>query len=212
MMPQTLARAFEPYFSTKGIGKGTGLGLAVVYGVVRRNNGHVRIESAPQQGTRVEVYWPRELSRKPLELRQLPGEVPRGSETILLVEDFDHLRLMTRSFLRSQGYTVVEAANGEQGLEVFRQARAEGRTVDMVLTDVIMPGMSGADLAQQVLSIEPSTKVLYASGYTGDLLATYGVSERDAALIEKPFSFESLARKIREILDHSNSHEIRRRA
>ncbi len=199
MDENTLSRIFEPYFTTKERGKGTGLGLAVVYGIVDHNGGHIRVESMLGDGTTVEIYLPRvEEAAAPTEPAKIDYETVRGSETILLVEDSEDLRQMTGAFLRMQGYTVVEATNGAEAVGVIQQYKAR---IHLMLTDVILPGISGPELAKRVASLRPEMKVLYASGYTGDVLQRYGIPESNAPFIEKPFSFDFLAQKVRGLLE-----------
>jgi PAS domain S-box-containing protein len=197
MNAETTHRVFEPYFSTKEREKGTGLGLAVVYGIVRQNRGHIIINSNLGTGTTVEIYWPQVEPVESGEMTPAPVVVPPGSETILLVEDFAALREMTRLFLQQQGYTVLEAGNGTEALELIQDYR---HSIDLLITDVVMPGMSGPELAQQAVAMRRGLKVLYVSGYTGELLASHGVSFSDDLLVEKPFVFPFLAQKIRETL------------
>ena len=199
MDQNTLSRIFEPYFTTKERGKGTGLGLAVVYGIVDQNGGHIRVDSEPEQGTKFEIYLPRvEEAAAPAQPAKINYETLRGSETILLVEDSEDLRQMTCTFLRMQGYTVVEATNGAEAVGAIQQYKAP---IHLMLTDVILPGMSGLELAKRVASLRPDMKVLCASGYTGDVLQRYGISESNIPFIEKPFSFDFLAQKVRQLLE-----------
>jgi PAS domain S-box-containing protein len=198
MDENTLARIFEPYFTTKERGQGTGLGLAVVHGIVDQNGGQIRVDSAPEHGTTFEIYLPRvEDAAAPAEPTETNYETLRGSETVLLVEDSQDLREMTCAFLQMQGYTVIEVGNGAEALEAIQLYRAP---IHLMLTDVILPGISGPELAKSVASLRPETTVLYASGHTGDLIERYGISG-SAHFIEKPFTFNSLARKVRELLE-----------
>ena len=199
MDQSTLSRIFEPYFTTKERGKGTGLGLAVVYGIVDQNGGHIRVDSEPEHGTKFEIYLPRvEEAAAPAQPAKINYETLRGSETILLVEDSEDLRQMTCTFLRMQGYTVVEATNGAEAVGAIQQYKAP---IHLMLTDVILPGMSGLELAKRVESLRPDMKVLCASGYTGDVLQRYGISQSNIPFIEKPFSFDFLAQKVRQLLE-----------
>ena len=199
MDQSTLSRIFEPYFTTKERGKGTGLGMAVVYGIVDQNGGHIWVNSEPEQGTKFEIYLPRvEEAAAPAEPAKINYETLRGSETILLVEDSEDLRQMTCTFLRMQGYTVVEATNGAEAVGAIQQYKAP---IHLMLTDVILPGMSGLELAKRVESLRPDMKVLCASGYTGDVLQRYGISQSNIPFIEKPFSFDFLAQKVRQLLE-----------
>jgi PAS domain S-box-containing protein len=197
MDAETIRRAFEPYFSTKEREKGTGLGLAVVYGILRGNGGHIIINSMPGAGTTVDAYWPQVSSAGEEETAVVTTPLC-GSETILVVEDFTALREMTCSFLQQQGYTVLGADNGTEALELVRNYSGD---IDLLITDVVMPAMSGPALAARVVAMRPTIKVIYTSGYTGELLASHGVPCGDVTLIEKPFTFPFLAQKIREQLD-----------
>ncbi len=198
MDENTCSRVFEPYFTTKERGKGTGLGLAVVYGIVDQSGGHVWVDSKPGHGTTFTIYLPRvEEVAAPDEPAKVNYDELRGSETILLVEDSNDLRRMTRTFLQMQGYTVIEATNGDDAVEAIQQYKAP---IHLMLTDVVMPGIGGPELAKRAATLRPDMKVLYASGYAGDLLELYGVSASDIPLLEKPFNFDSLAQKMRELL------------
>jgi len=198
MDENTCSRVFEPYFTTKERGKGTGLGLAVVYDIVDQSGGHVWVESKPGHGTTFTIYLPRvEEVAAPDEPAKVNHEALRGSETILLVEDSNDLRRMTRAFLQMQGYKVMEATNGADAVEVIQQYKAP---IHLMLTDVVMPGISGPELAKRAATLRPNMKVLYASGYAGDLRELYGVSASDIPLLEKPFNFDSLGQKMRELL------------
>jgi two-component system, cell cycle sensor histidine kinase and response regulator CckA len=198
MDESTLSRIFEPYFTTKERGKGTGLGLAAVYGIVDQNGGHIRVESKLGDGTSFEIYLPRVEEAAAPEPAKRNYAILRGSETILLVEDSEDLRQMTGTFLRMQGYTVVEAPNGAEAVRAIQQYKAP---IHLMFTDVILPGISGPELAERLASQRPEMKVLYASGYTGDVLQRYRISESSAPFIEKPFSFDFLAQKVREVLE-----------
>jgi len=195
----TLAHIFEPFFTTKERGKGTGLGLATVYGIVKQSNGYISVGSTPGKGTSFQIYLPRHASQ-PTVAEQEPESVDklRGSETILLVEDSGPLRQLARSFLESAGFHVLSAENGEDALEVA--SRFE-RNFDLLLTDVVMPGMNGRLLAEHLLPRQPGMKVLYVSGYTDSFIAGHGVLDPGTHLLHKPFTEEVLIRKVREVLD-----------
>jgi two-component system, cell cycle sensor histidine kinase and response regulator CckA len=195
----TQARVFDPFFTTKGPGKGTGLGLSMVYGIVTQSGGRVAVTSAPGAGSTFNVWLP--AVHAPADVTAAPGAdgAMGGTETILLVEDDDDVRDLAEQVLESLGYVVVTAANGPAALRVC--ARPAQR-VDLMLTDVIMPQMSGKEAALGARRLRADLKVLYMSGYTDDALGRHGVVDADAALLEKPFTRESLARKVREALDH----------
>jgi two-component system cell cycle sensor histidine kinase/response regulator CckA len=195
------AHVFEPFFTTKELGKGTGLGLATVYGIVTQSGGSVSVESELGRGTTFEVLLPR--SFQPTERRApAPPRLawPGGTETILLVEDQDEVRAVTRAVLSRHGYTVLEASGGEGALQI---ALDHDVSIDLLLTDVIMPGMSGGDLARRILADRPRLGVLFASGYTDDAIMHHGVLDSGVFFIQKPFTPESLLRKAREVLDAS---------
>jgi two-component system, cell cycle sensor histidine kinase and response regulator CckA len=206
MDENTLSRIFEPYFTTKEMGKGTGLGLAAVYGIVDQTAGHIWVDSKPGHGTTFEIYLPRvEEAAAPEEPAKVSYEALRGSETILLVEDSEALREMTCAFLRMQGYTVIEATNGVEAVEAIQQYKAP---IHLMLTDVVMPGINGPELAKRAATLCPDMKVLYASGYARDLLEACGASAPDIPLLEKPFNFDSLAQEIRELLGQEKPQKI----
>ncbi|MGZ3545625.1 MAG: PAS domain S-box protein [Gemmatimonadaceae bacterium] len=194
----TRSRIFEPFFTTKGVGKGTGLGLATVYGIVKQSNGFVWVYSEPEHGSTFKIYLP--LVEEPAE--PFAGKIEQtaptgGTETILLAEDAAAVRVAVRQILERLGYTVIEAPNGAVALS----AAEHTSTVDLLLTDVVMPEMSGRELAERFTQIRPNTQVLFMSGYTDDAVIRHGVLRPGTAYIQKPFSAESLASKIREVLD-----------
>jgi two-component system cell cycle sensor histidine kinase/response regulator CckA len=192
------AHIFEPFFTTKEIGKGTGLGLATVYGIVKQSGGFVTVETAPRQGATFRIFFPRveglaDQTVRPTKLSFAAG----GSETILLVEDEFAVRRLARRLLRQQGYTVLEAANGQEAL---RLASQQNGRIDLLLTDVVMPGMSGPELAGHLNREQPSMKVLYMSGYADDALGHHGILAEGMAFLQKPFTPHDLARGVREAL------------
>jgi len=196
---ETLRHVFEPFFTTKGLGQGTGLGLATVYGVVRQNEGFVNVYSEPGQGTTFRIYLPRHESEGIPASREAeaPGAANRGGETLLLVEDEPAILNMGRAMLERMGYRVLAA--GSPG-EALRQVREwEGR-IDLLLTDVIMPEMNGRDLATGLVSLYPDMGCLFMSGYTANAIAHHGVLDEQVFFIQKPFSTNDLAAKIREAL------------
>lgn len=200
MDEETAEKVFEPFFSTKG-DLGTGLGLATVYGIVKQHGGNIRVASAPGQGAAFEVFLPlsREaaVSEAPEERRSGEG---KGSETILLVEDNDQVRDMTKHMLEEKGYSVLVAADGAGALELLTGHRGP---IHLLLTDVIMPGMNGKALFGRVSETHPNTKVLYMSGYTSDVVVRHGALEPGARLIGKPFRIEDLAFTVRDVLDRN---------
>jgi two-component system cell cycle sensor histidine kinase/response regulator CckA len=192
------SQIFEPFFTTKGVGQGTGLGLSTVYGIVKQSAGAIFVYSEPGKGTTFKIYFPR-VAERAEQLVQSPEECepPGGSETILVVEDNDPLRELTVTLLQSAGYNVIEAGNAETALERLKES-ATG--IDLVLTDVIMPGKSGAELLEQAKAIRPNLRSLYMSGYTGDLVALRGGVLPEAAFLEKPFTRVSLLQKVYSVL------------
>jgi CheY-like chemotaxis protein len=199
MDAETLTHMFEPFFTTKERGKGTGLGLATVYGIVKQSNGYIWVDSAPGKGASFEIYLPRHAGQPAHEQKLDSEEQLRGSECILLVEDAEPLRKLAKSFLETAGFRVLSAGSGEEALEV---AARFGGIFDLLLTDVVMPGMNGRVLAEQLLPRQPGMKVLYVSGYTDSFIAGHGVLETGTHLLHKPFTDEVLIRKVRQVLDH----------
>jgi two-component system, cell cycle sensor histidine kinase and response regulator CckA len=196
---ETLAHIFEPFFTTKEVGKGTGLGLATVYGVVKQSGGYIWVESKPAQGASFQIFLPRVEETATNETGTNPSaETTGGSETILLVEDAESLRKLTRSFLESHGFRVLVAQNGEEAIQV--EAQHSGK-IDLLLTDVVMPGMNGRVLSERLLPKQPGIRVLYMSGYTDTFIAGHGVLDQGTALLNKPFTEEALIGKVREVLD-----------
>jgi CheY-like chemotaxis protein len=198
MDKKTLERIFEPFFTTKEMGKGTGLGLATVYGIVKQNNGFVNVYSEPGLGTKFTVYLPRyKGSAAPLPQEALAEPVARGNETILLVEDEPAILTLITTMLTKLGYTVLTA--GTPG-EIIRLADEYTGKIHLLITDVVMPGMNGKDLAGNLLSRYPHLKHLFMSGYTADVIAHNGILDDGVNFIQKPFSIKELAVKVREAL------------
>jgi len=200
MDTKTQAHIFEPFFTTKEKGKGTGLGLATVYGIVKQSGGYVWVYSEPGHGTTFKIYLPQveEENHPPAKERRVESKaLPRGSETVLLVEDEDGVRQLAREYLQTSGYTVLEAENGHVALEL---ASLHAGTIDLLMTDVVMPGVSGRELVDRVMKLRPGIKVLYMSGYTDHSVVHQGILETDAVLLQKPFTLATLASKLREIL------------
>jgi two-component system cell cycle sensor histidine kinase/response regulator CckA len=194
----TRERIFEPFFTTKEPGKGTGLGLATVYAVVQQAGGYVWVYSEPGMGTTFKVYLPAADEPAPEAARATPTGAPRGTETVLLVEDEPGVRRSLRKTLQRHGYTVVDADDGMVGLQ---RAEEHVGPLHLLLTDVVMPGRSGRDLARRVEQVRPGIRVLYMSGYTDEAVVHHGVLERGINFIQKPFSPDALLHKVREVLD-----------
>jgi two-component system, cell cycle sensor histidine kinase and response regulator CckA len=193
----TSARAFEPFFSTKPVGQGTGLGLSTAYGIVKQSGGYIWLYSEPGLGTSVKVYLPSisdPLSRPSIAATAPPGE----GETLLVVEDEESVRTLTRRTLEEAGYRVLEAGDGRSALELVLTAE-----IDLVLCDVILPEMSGHELGRRISSVRPDLPVLYMSGYPGADVFDRGLIARDAPFIEKPFTADDLASYIRRLLTQS---------
>jgi CheY-like chemotaxis protein len=197
MDKETQSRIFEPFFTTKELGKGTGLGLSTVYGIVKQSGGYVLVQSEVGHGTTFHIYLPRVAEAAPHHAAPAQRAAAGGSETILLVEDEQSVRELVRDTLIGKGYRVVEAENGEAGLAVA--AKHDG-PIDLVITDVVMPGMGGHEMVKQLNQTRPATKVLYLSGYTEDTVVSDGPAETGAAFLQKPFTLQHLSRKVREIL------------
>jgi CheY-like chemotaxis protein len=199
MDPATRERIFEPFFSTKGPGQGTGLGLATVYGIVKQSGGYVWVYSEPGLGTTFKIYLPRvEGTPAPL-LHPEPVAGPfRGTETILLAEDEPSLRTLAHRVLEGLGYTVLEAQDGPSALTL---AGRHPGSIDLLVTDVVMPGMSGRELAQRLHELYPEIRVLFMSGYSDEAIANNGFLDPGATWMQKPFGANDLARRVRELLD-----------
>jgi PAS domain S-box-containing protein len=194
-------RIFEPFFTTKELGKGTGLGLSTVYGIIKQSGGHIWVYSEPGEGTTFKIYLPRlEAPGELAEVSQVPDRCEWGSETILLVEDEELVRRVTSRILARHGYTVLESASGHDALAVSRE---HAGPIHLMLTDAVMPGMSGQELAEKLTSQRPEMKVLFMSGYTENAIVHHGVLDPEIAFIQKPFKYDTLARKVREMLDVS---------
>ena len=199
MTAEARERIFEPFFTTKEQGKGTGLGLSMVHGIVKQSGGHIWVYSEPGQGTTFKIYLPRINQATELaSLPPLPAFQDRGAETILVVEDEELVRQVTRRILEMKGYKVLEAAGGPAALSVSEQHRG---AIQLLLTDVLMPEMSGKELAERLTLLRPETKVLFMSGHTENAIVHHGVLKPGIAFIQKPFRLEALARKVREVLD-----------
>jgi signal transduction histidine kinase/CheY-like chemotaxis protein len=212
MDAETRSHLFEPFFTTKEQGKGTGLGLSTVYGTVKQSGGHIAVESEPGRGSTFTVYLPRvaapvapverAAAETPVARSGAPATeavlTPGRGETILLVEDAQRVRAVVREILEMSGYTVLEARHGVEALEVSNR---HAGTIHLLLTDVVMPQMSGRELSQRLATLRPGLKVLYMSGYTDDAIVRHGVLAAGIAFLSKPFTPDALALKVREVLD-----------
>jgi two-component system cell cycle sensor histidine kinase/response regulator CckA len=199
MDQETRGQVFEPFFTTKDVHKGTGLGLATVYGIVKQSDGYIWVYSEAGVGTTFKIYLP-PVAEHALSTvaKTTKSEIKRGNETILLVEDEEMIRNLTRQILESQGYTVLTAVNGSEGLRAYER---HSEMIELLLTDVVMPGMSGPEMAKRIEWIRPGTKVVYMSGYADDTMLSHGILSEDTDFLQKPFTPLSLCAKIREVLD-----------
>jgi CheY-like chemotaxis protein len=203
MDAETQARAFDPFFTTKERGKGSGLGLSTVYGIVKQSGGTVQVESAAGLGTTVRVLLPpTETAQEPAKATPVAAEPARGTETILLVEDEARVRGVAKTALETLGYTVLEAANGDDATVV--SAHHDG-PIHLLVTDVIMPGASGPQVARGITDRRAGTKVLFISGHLGESGTTGSVLPTGAAYLAKPFTLAQLGRKVRDVLDDPSS-------
>jgi CheY-like chemotaxis protein len=198
MDAETLSHIFEPFYTTKEQARGTGLGLATVYGIVKQSGGHVAVESEPGRGSTFRVYLPRVPGEAAAPLAAAPAPAAARHERILLVEDDDEVRRLTRELLEARGYVVTDFADAAKALSL---APAALDAVDLLMTDVVMPGMSGPELVAQLQRRRPGLRVLYMSGYTDDAIVRHGVTRSGMLLLEKPFSLETLTLAIRQALD-----------
>jgi CheY-like chemotaxis protein len=206
MDAETQAHVFEPFFTTKEPGKGTGLGLSTVYGIVKQSGGSIWVYSEPGKGTTFKVYLPRIDQAAEAITPEEPsvGELSRGSETILLVEDEKAVRSLAREILECRGYHVLETDGAIKALEI---SEGHKEHIHLLLTDVVMPQMSGSELAEHLAPLHPETKVLYMSGYADNAVVQHRLLGPGTALLQKPFTAQALARKLREVLDSDGDHE-----
>lgn len=207
MDQDTLDRIFEPFFTTKAVGKGTGLGLSTVYGIIRQNNGFIEVSSIPGQGTGFRIYLPRhwaEIGHVPKTEAIIPDI--RGNETILLVEDEPAFLQTTRDMLETLGYRVITAPAGEDAVRTA--ARISSTPIHLMLTDVVMPGMNGRELSHHIAAFHPETRCLFMSGYPNDIISRHGILDPGIHFIQKPFSAQSLALKLREVLEAGETQSI----
>jgi PAS domain S-box-containing protein len=199
---ETQARIFEPFFTTKEKGKGTGLGLSTVYGIIKQSGGYVFVQSEPGHGTAFTIYFPRvDEPRDALGAMPVLNAASGGSETILLVEDEESVRQLVRETLAARGYRVLEANNGNAALAL---AGRHSDTIHLIITDIVMPGLSGHELVEQLAPARPGVKVLYLSGYAQDAFTTPVASNSQQAFLQKPFTLQTLSRKVREVLGPAN--------
>ena len=199
MSPEVQSRIFEPFFTTKEQGKGTGLGLATVYGIVKQSEGYIWVYSEPGKGTTFKVYLPRvEEAAQRVKKKARAVHAAGGSETILLVEDDESVRSFVRSVLKSRGYKLLEAGGSDEAVRLIEKHFGP---IHLLLTDVIMPRMSGPELAARLASLHPEARVLYMSGYTENAIVHQGVLEPGTHSLQKPFVPETLIQKIRVVLD-----------
>ena len=195
----TLDHIFEPFFTTKEIGRGSGLGLATVYGIVRQNNGFINVYSEPEKGTSFKIYLPRQTETiLPNPKTGFKDKPPTGTETILLVEDEEAILKMTRIMLERLGYTVLAAQMPGEAIRIVEESNS--RVIHLLMTDVVMPEMNGLDLSEKIRSHQPGLKCLFMSGYTANVIAHHGVLDKGVQFINKPFSMQDLAFKLREVL------------
>jgi CheY-like chemotaxis protein len=198
------ARIFEPFFTTKPVGQGTGLGLAMVYGVIKASGGHVAVESEPGRGTTFHLFLPVvEEPERPTLAPSLGGS-RCGQETVLVVEDEAGVRGLAKHALESRGYRVLEAPDGEQALRLVQEYEGQ---IDLLLSDVVMPRMSGRELHHRVTTLSPNTRVIFTSGHTDDAMLRHGVLTAESDFLQKPFTVRGLLKKVREVLDRAPADE-----
>jgi nitrogen-specific signal transduction histidine kinase len=196
----TKEKVFEPFFTTKEKGKGTGLGLSTVYGIVKQSEGNIWVYSEPDHGTTFKIYLPRVEEKLDAAIKEEESDsLPKGNETVLLAEDDPLVRDLARRLLIQQGYTVLEASNGEEALRVARENA--GEKIHLLLTDVVMPQMGGKELSEKLKRLRPDIGVLYTSGYTDNAIVHHGTLEPGTYFLQKPFSHKTLSHKVREVLD-----------
>jgi CheY-like chemotaxis protein len=199
MSPETLSRVFEPFFTTKDVGRGTGLGLSMVYGFVKQSGGHVSIYSELGHGTTVRLYFPKHAGAMDAVATGAVIAAPRGSddEVVLLVEDNEEVRVYSAMILAELGYSVLEAAEAGPALAILRS----NQRIDLLFTDVVLPGQSGRALADAAKAIRPGLKVLFTTGYSRNAIVHHGRLDAGVQLITKPFTYEQLAVRVRDVLD-----------
>jgi len=216
MSAEVRAHVFEPFFTTKGVGQGTGLGLSTCYGIIKQSGGHISVYSEPARGTTFKIYLPQVEQQTKIPIQRFDSsDLPRGTETILLVEDDPALREMAATLLRRLGYTVLAADNGLEALRLTHQ-KSTGY-IDLLFTDVVMPQMSGKELSDRIHALHPNTKILFTSAYTESAIVHQGALNPGVEILQKPFTPSALAHKVREVLDGKNgsgneSHPLRSEA
>jgi len=196
----TLDRIFEPFFTTKPVGRGTGLGLSTVHGIVKQSGGELHVSTAPGQGTTFTIYFPQVSTRGAPEPARLPLRNATGTETILVVEDQPALRELVRRILQQKGYRVLEAPDGE---EAVRVAESTARPIQLVITDVVMPGMNARAMAERIRKIWPTVRVLFMSGYHDDDVMLQSLANAKVDFLQKPFLPHDLAEKVRAVLERA---------
>jgi CheY-like chemotaxis protein len=199
MSKEVLEHVFEPFFTTKEVGKGTGLGLSTVYGIVKQNDGFINVYSEIGQGTTVKIYLPRYVASQVQEQQELEAKTQmKGTETVLMVEDERAILKMGKAMLESLGYRVLTADTPQEAIRLVGEHSGD---IHLLFTDVVMPQMTGRELAERLKSVRPDLRVLFMSGYTADVIAKHGVLEKGVIFLHKPFTKKDLAAKVREALD-----------
>jgi CheY-like chemotaxis protein len=197
---ETRKHIFEPFFTTKELGKGTGLGLSTVYGIVKQSGGDIWLYSEVRKGTTFKIYLPMAIHDEDVSTAQTDRTLMvRGSETLLIVEDESQIRQLACDCLTQCGYNVLSAANGPEAVRLIEN---EKQPIDLILTDVVMPQMSGRELAERILCVRPETKILFMSGYTNDAIIKHGILDAGTWFIQKPFTLDDLSMRVREVLDY----------
>jgi CheY-like chemotaxis protein len=205
MDSETQSHLFEPFFTTKDPGKGTGLGLSMVYGIVKQSGGSIWVYSEPNQGSTFKIYLPSlQEILEPDATQEPPEKLANGSETVLVVEDESAVRSFTRMVLQRSGYQVIEASNGEAALSLSREHPGE---IQLLVTDMVMPGMGGREVGEALEQMRPGVRVLYLSGYTENAIAQRGTLGTELPFLQKPFTMEALLRKVRQVLDQPAKSE-----
>jgi CheY-like chemotaxis protein len=199
MDKETQSHIFEPFFTTKEKGKGTGLGLSTIYGIIKQCNGYILIDSAPGHGTTFQVIFPRTSEKVTREsIQQVAYDTLKGEENVIVIEDDDAVRELTESFLLHYGYKVLTASSGEEALNICQSFK---NNIQLAVVDVVMPGISGKQLSDEILKIYPEIKILFISGYTDESIVQHGILDSQVEFLQKPFSVESLGKKVRQVLD-----------